>query len=257
MINPTDGDILIRVVNDRIVVTTADAMEHDFPAQVLGGPILFRIVGGANQTDKLTADLRGLPTGTLIDFDAHGDAGDELHTLGGGPNLMVVHETATADGFRGSVTDGKGRISFGGIKPLTLLDATPEQVTVNLPPVTDHALLQRLTDGNGQFQVLSPSGTFEQTLVEIPSVMFMLNAGDGDDLVELTDDTGLTLDQPVMVHGNEGNDTFDSRLFPHLVTLFGDLGDDVFQFSIPMFDKLEGGDGMDAVELVGEGAELI
>jgi hypothetical protein len=254
----TAQSVTIGVNSQGKLVLRGDFTGEEIDLSQVPSPLRLKIEGSATQTDSLNVNIADLPAGTEIEFDAKGGGEDAVHIVNaGGATQTFDHNTPTGtDGYNGTWTGGGVVVRFKNIKPLTSLNSSSTEITVNLPPVTDHAVLQRLIDGNGRFHVLSPSNTFEKTLVEIPSQMFMLNAGDGDDMIELLDDTGQSLDSPVMVHGDEGNDTFDVRQFPHLVQLFGDDGDDVFQFATPMFEKLDGGDGMDIVELVGADTTL-
>ncbi len=183
----------------------------------------------------------------------HDNIGDKLTVLQGGTSQAITHIEPGPDGNRGFWVGGNLAATFDGIEPLDVLDVNANEITVNLPHTGNHAVLRHLTSAGGQLQLQSVDNTFEQTLVQIPLQYYRLNGEGGDDLIELIDETGQALATSVVIHGNAGDDTLDLRAFPHFAELFGDEDNDVFRFGQPNFAKLDGGAGIDTLEIAGGG----
>ncbi|HRZ56686.1 MAG TPA: Ig-like domain-containing protein, partial [Candidatus Paceibacterota bacterium] len=162
----------------RVVVDGETVFQRPL-ATLFGG---LTIIGDA-QNQSLTIDFSGedpLPPGG-IHFS--GGAGSDTLTIANGTFTHVIN-TFTGSGQGTIQLDDRPAITYTGLEPVDLVGNALTDLTINLPPGADHALVEDVT-GEGSWRISSTDAipTFEATSFSCPSHSLTINANDGDTVI--------------------------------------------------------------------------
>ncbi|PAY15697.1 hypothetical protein CKO51_30555 [Rhodopirellula sp. SM50] len=236
------------------------------------GTITNIAVQGSSDQDTLTIDYSGGAIVTPISFNGAdplndpnnpGVPGDALRLVNGAA-LMVEHQ------FDAPINDQMGgaiSIQFNAVDSGTIQYTGLEPIVDNLSAV------DRVFTFTGGSETITLSddpvaadnvNRIDSTLGELvdflnPTNSLTINAGTGDDLIDVLDLDTLTLFPTLTVNGDDANDTINIASVPATLTanLNGGVGNDVFNVGLTSLDGIlgavvVGGDANDAAPTTGD-----
>jgi Ca2+-binding RTX toxin-like protein len=218
----------------------------------LGSTIGIIINGAANEDDQLTVDLKSgglilVPAG--IQFNG-GDGGNDVLIIAEADFATVTYAATGAD--NGSITfeaiEEIIEIAYTGLEPIIDNSNADDRIFQDIPGSNSQIrLLDDSIPNNNKLTIdANGSGGFESVTFVSPRVTLTINAGDGDDLVQI-----LPLDElfaaALQVNGGSGNDILDASTTDRSVTLAGEEGTDSI-LGGRASDRLDGGADADTVK---------
>ncbi|QDV81290.1 dockerin type I domain-containing protein [Planctomycetes bacterium TBK1r] len=260
-----------------IEISGADLQVNDS----INGTLLSRVpiatitniaVQGSSDQDTLTIDYSGGVIVTPISFNGAdplndpnnpGVPGDALQLVNGA-TLMVEHQFAAPinDQMGGTIS-----IQFNAVDSGTIQYTGLEPIVDNLSAV------DRVFTFTGGSETITLSddpvaadnvNRIDSTLGELvdflnPTSSLTINAGTGDDLIDVLDLDTLTLSPTLTINGDDANDTINIASVPATLTanLNGGVGNDVFNVGLTSLDGILGavvigGDANDAAPTTGD-----
>ncbi|MHC4880029.1 MAG: SdrD B-like domain-containing protein, partial [Planctomycetota bacterium] len=240
-------DFLLQRVGDayqlsKLGVSPGDGASFSFSVH---STTAITVLGGGDD-DRLIVDFAGgnpIPVNG-VHFDGGSGSTDELE-LRGGSALSVEHEfhDASSGAVRAAIGGQLSTITYTGLEPITdslvavdrvfTFGPAADAITLDDGPVTD----------DGRALIDSPNS--ELVDFAVPSRRIIVNAGAGDDFVQVTGLDGLFTGS-LILQGAAGDDFVDASLSPIAVRVLGGMGDDELIGS-EGDDQLIGGGGNDVI----------
>ncbi|MCH9021635.1 MAG: LEPR-XLL domain-containing protein, partial [Planctomycetes bacterium] len=228
----TPLDLTLRVNGDQLeLVETTDPTDVKL-TQLLSGVSNVVITGTDTENDLLTIDFSN-PILKGISYQG-GTGGNDSLKLTGGSFTQVTYDATGSDS--GSISLDSEAVSYAGLEPVTDT-TTADHRTFNF---TDQGETIRLIDdgiASNNISIIDSGGTgaFESIAFLSPSVSLTVNAGSGSD---------------ILIH-----ESLDD-LFAASVSLRGEGDNDTFTITPGAAMTLEGGPGVDALQIDAAGREV-
>ena len=210
-------------------------------------------IRGSSDDDALILDFTAgnpIPVDGLI-FDGGGQdsTGDTLNITNGSANI-IKHSFANASD--GSIDIDGSLITYTGLEPIT------DEMSAGNRVFTFNGGAETITfsdDGDaGDGESVIDSTLGESVTFANPMVSLTINAGDGDDSVDLNSIDSLFA-ASITVNGDDGNDTVDASALALDVVLSGGSGDDTLTGGLGN-DFLAGDSGTDWLD-AGRGNDTV
>ena len=212
------------------------------------------VIDGPPQSNNFVVDLDNLspfqlPDGITINAGDKGNSGTDVDTLTiNGSETVTNYQYTTGGPESGTIVMDGFLVTFAEFEPIIdNLNVINRTFSIGTP---GGQLIWIANDGmtGNDRTIIDDGGTgaFESITFYSPTESLNINAGDGDDMIILTQ-LDVTFNAVLTINAEDGNDSVDAKTYDRPLKIFAGDGDD-YVMGGTADDEIDGGNGSDRLD---------